>query len=435
MKKNDTMGYVVYALMLITAVLVGLLVLQPEFGSDAAKTLTMHPVVIVLVAIVIAIILTGVLIEAGHLLGAKIGKYDVSSSVALGIGFKKDKEGKKKFFFGNFDGITGETIIVPKDVKKSNPHPFIYFPLLFVLVEIIAFVVLVVIAGSNINKGDPSLFWLKVGGETGITIACMIVLYQIFPFALDAKNDGYLLTILNSKANVEAYNEMLIADDRASKGLEPLPTPVYDDVTDFTVVVNDITLYADFAKKDYDGALAVLEKTIASKKHVSPSVYKSAEANKLAIIIKTKPLAESKKYFIALPIEIKKFMAGLTTIAAVRSYILANGLIEESVSETEAALEKAPDVLRKLPKERKAQEKAMIKEDVELVMKAHPDWDLSDYGYGEKKPALGVNGEAEEANQPVITGKTAEFVDKKEEKAPEAPKEASSEPKDEKTDK
>jgi len=422
MKKNDTMGYLVYALMLVIAVMVGLLVLQPEFRKYTTEQLGMNSIVLVLISIVVAIVITAIFIELGHLVGAKVGKYTVSSWVVLGLGFKKNKEGKNKFYAGGFDGITGETIMVPKDVKKSNPHPAIYFPLLFVLVEIIAYVVLIVIASSKVAGGDYSILWMGAASETGIAISCMILLYQIFPAALDAKNDGYLITILNSKGNVEAYNSILLATDRASKGLPPEATPVYDEVTDFTAAVNDITLYEDFAKNDLEGALAIVEKTIASKKHVSPSIYKSAEANKLAIIIKTKPLEESKKYFVAMPIELKKFLAGLSTPAAIRAYILANGLIEESISETEAAIEKSHEVLRKLPKDRKAQEKGMIKEDVLLVIKTHPDWDLSDYGYGEKKPAPGALPTKEA--DPEATKITIE-----------ADKEAPSEKKDDKTNK
>jgi hypothetical protein len=51
----------------------------------------------------------------------------------LGIGAKRQKNGKMKFSFSDFDGLTGSTAIVPKDIKKSNPRHSIYLPLVFFL--------------------------------------------------------------------------------------------------------------------------------------------------------------------------------------------------------------------------------------------------------------------------------------------------------------
>lgn len=380
MKRNDTLGYLVYALMLAMAILVGFFVLRPDFSSSSAN-FTMNVYVLVLLSILVGVVITSLFLEVGHLLGAKIGGYEITAWICLGLGFKKKKDGKKKFFAGNYDGLTGETTVTPKDADKSNPRPMIYMGLLFLFVEIVAAVCLLILSLASTKSGNNGLYWLKPASEVVLTVACMVLVYEYFPAPLDAKNDGYLMTILNNKVNVSAYNQMLLAEDKLARGLPAGDTPVYDEVTDFTAAVNDVTLYADLDKGDYEGALSIVEKTLACEKKVSTGVYRLAEAQKIAIILDTKPLEEAKKYFIALPVDVKKHIAALNSAPAVRAYVLANGLIEESIGETEAALNKVHDAFRKLPKEKKAVEKKLLKLAMEKVLAAHPDWDFSDYGY------------------------------------------------------
>jgi hypothetical protein len=238
-------------------------------------------------------------------------------------------------------------------------------------------------------------WWGCVWGIVILTIGSMIYLYDIFPAALDARNDGYLLTILTNSTNQEAYNQILIAEDRMAKGLPAVETPVYDSVTDFTARVNDVTLYQRLGKRDYDGALAILEKTIACKAKVSTGVYQEAVAQKTAILIATKPLAEAKEFYISLPLDEKKYIASLSTSGTVRSYVLISGLIEESINETEEALNHADTALRKAGDNKRPVEEGLLKEAVLKVLEAHKDWDLSDYGYSLTAPAKEAEKPAE----------------------------------------
>jgi hypothetical protein len=383
MKKNDVMGYVAYALMLGLACGIGFGVLRPYFNdSETYGTAPFNNIVFVLVAVVIGIVLNGIFVELGHILGCKAGHYDITSVNILGLNFKKQDNGKFKFSFAEFDGFTGETKYVPKDMKKSNPRHIIYMPLVFFLVEAVGLAVLIALGKSFGAQGTRSMYWWgSVWGIVILTIGAMIFIYDIFPAALDARNDGYLLTILTNQTNQEAYNQILVAEDRMAKGLPAGETPVYDSVTDFTARVNDVTLYQRLSKRDYEGALAILEKTIACKSKVSESVYQEAVAQKTAILIVSKPLQESKDFYIALPLESKKYIAALGSAAAVRCYVLVSGLIEESLNETQEALNRADSALKKSGDDKKPVETALLKEAVLKVLAAHKDWDLSDYGY------------------------------------------------------
>jgi hypothetical protein len=394
MKKNDAMGYVAYLLMLVIAVVVGFAIIRPIFSSSTyAGTQPMPGVLLVFLALLVGIVFNAIILELGHLVGAAIGKYEVRSCAILGVQFKKKENGKTKVGFASFDGITGETVIVPKDAKKSNPAHTIYMPMFFLLAEVVALVVFMVFCQTRVAQAEYVWEWWYVFSLVVLTVGGMIFLYDIFPAPLDSKNDGYLLTILTNPTNKEAYNQMLLAQDRLSKGLPSGDTPVYDSVTDFTSKINEITLYQKLGAKDYEGALAIIEKTLACKNKVSDGVYHKAQAQKTAIILLTKPLEESKQYFIDLPLEEKKYIASLNNAPSVRAYLLASGLVEESLSESEAALNKADSAIHRSGEYKKV-EQGLLQDAVAKVLSSHKDWDLSSYN-----AVLGIKEEEKPADE------------------------------------
>jgi hypothetical protein len=391
MKKNDVMGYVAYFLMLGIACGMGFGFIRPFVSQyDASKP--MNTFLFIGIAVVVAIILNAILIELGHLSGAKMGHYKVVSCDILGLKWTHQDNGHKKFGFGEFDGITGETRVVPLDDKKSNPRHMIYMPLLFLLIEVVLMAVLIGV-GKAFGANNPVMYWWgELLGVVILTVAGMIYIYDIFPAALDAKNDGYLLGILTNETNTQAYNQMLLAEDKMKRGEPVGNTPVYDQVTDFTARVNNVTLYQKLSQRDFDGALAILEKTIACKNKVSANVYHEAMAQKTAILLYTRPVEEAKEAWVSLPYESKKYVAGLSSIGALRACVLASGLIEGSLSETENALNKADTMLKKAGDDKKATEEALLKDAVMKVLEAHKDdkegpWNLDDYGYSLAKAA------------------------------------------------
>ncbi len=374
MKKNDTLGYLVYVIMIALAAVIGVVVVRPDFIKG---DFNLHPVVISLFSIIGSALISALFLELGHLIGAKAGKYKVVKWIVFGLGFEVKEDGKKHFVFANFDGLTGETYAIPMDNEKSNPRKMIWLGLLGLFLEIIIAVVFVVVGSVN----TKTLFWMKIVGEISLTIGVMILLYDIFPAALDSKNDGYLMMILNTKTNREAYNFMVTSNYLTSIGKEAPEIKVYDDVTDFTSAVNDVTMYKYLGEKDYPKVIEISEKTIASKKKVSAQVYANAVAQKLSAVILSKPLEEAKEYFIDMSMDDKKKISQLNSIQTVRAYILANGVIEESESETRAGLDNVQGKFRKVPKEYKDIEKKALIDAMEFVKDHHPHWDFSDYSF------------------------------------------------------
>lgn len=406
MKKNDAMGWIVYILMLAVAAAVGFGMLRPALSEYA---LPMNNILFVVICVVAGILLSAILLEVGHILGAKIGKYNILKVNILGIQFKKKKDNKFHFSFSfSFDGLTGETLMAPKDVEKSNPRHSIYLPLLFLLIEVIACAVSMAI-GIGFRSNDASWQAAYVAGLVVLVIVILVNLYNIFPAALDSKNDGYLMTILNNKTNVQAYNNLLAAQEKMLFG-EPVPeTPIYQEVTDFTNSLNQMAIYKALGDKDYEKALEINQYTIASKDHVSSKVYSTAIAQKLSLEFLTKGLEEVKDEYIDLPLDNKKFIAELSAAPSIRAYLLVSGLIDESETEAKAALERSDKAIKSSGEEKKNIEIELIKLSLKKVIEAHPDWDFSDYNLLEEKKA---NEQAEE-------NKEAEPKEEKKDNEPE----------------
>lgn len=385
MKKNDVMGYIVYALMLGGAVGVGFGVIRPILNETPEKELPMPGILLILLSVLVGAVLSAVVLELGHLLGAKIGGYKITSWNCLGLCWKRGKDDKFKFTFGGFDGLTGETKVVPNDVEKSNPRPMIFMPLVLFLIEVVLCVVLMVLGQNSTAHGMKTLY---IVGLAVLTVGLLIFVYDIFPAALDSKNDGAYILVFNNKTNVQAFNQILMAEDKMAHGEDVGETQVYESVTDFTVKLNDVALYKALQDKNYDEALRINEFTIKCKNSVNSKVYLNAVAQKMALHLYLNPFEEAKEEYIGLKLEEKKFIANLSTGPAVRAYILISGLVEESEGETKLAMDKAESAIKTSGEDKRAAEEYLMKEALKKIVAKHKDWDFSEYGdlgLGEEK--------------------------------------------------
>ena len=140
MKKEDVSGIVVYLLILAIAVVFGLTILR-EYSSQWDSVFIY--ILFIFGAILTGVIFNAVMFELAHIAGAKAGRYQILSVDILGLLWYKDGD-KSKFKFSGYDGLTGETRILPKkDAKKEpNPTPYLMFGTLFYVIEIIVAVVL-----------------------------------------------------------------------------------------------------------------------------------------------------------------------------------------------------------------------------------------------------------------------------------------------------
>ena len=148
MKKEDITGLIVYLIIIAFAIVFGLTVLQ---AHNSESTLSgIFYVLYIIGAVVVGALFNAILFELAHIVGAKIGKYEILSVNILGLCFYKDS-GKRKVRFASFDGLTGETKIVPKEgmVEKANPYPYLFLGSIFFVVEAV-----IVMVDANIQRED-----------------------------------------------------------------------------------------------------------------------------------------------------------------------------------------------------------------------------------------------------------------------------------------
>lgn len=394
MKKSDINALIVYVIMLAIAVVTGLVFIRPTFTEYAASIPLDNGFLFILLSVLGSIVFNASIIELGHVIGAKIGGYEIYSICVLWFSLKKRK-GKMRFRIANFDGLTGETKVSPKDVSKSNPKPAIYIPMVFLLIEVIIMIAIISVA-TVFQDANNTWPWWKAFATVFLAAAFMIYIYQIFPAQLDNKNDGYLFGILTNQTNKEAYNNMLLSEYKMALGEEVGDVPVYDKVTDYTSRINDLTLYKKLDNLEYPAALEIIDKTIACENDVSDRVFFTAVANKVSLMVLNGQCDEAREFWLSQKSDAKKAIFSGFNAPAVRAYMLISAILDGSETETKRALEMAEGSIRATATNKKAVEEKLINISFDKVVAAHADWDLSEY---QDDPAEGEKEEAEEAEE------------------------------------
>ena len=246
MKKEDIASIIIYLIMIAAAVIVGLTVVQNVFQTHYNINRYLVSYAFAIIVIIVGLILNIVGLEVSHVIGAKIGHYTVISFNVLGFCWAK-KEGQWKFGFRDFDGLTGETKVAPKD-EKSKLGPYIWFPVLMYFLELVSCIVIYTLAeDKNLNPQSP-LHWMAVAGILFIIISSMLALYNLAPLKLDSMTDGYRLMLISKKDNVEALNELMRIEALEMEGKEATDIKIFTDITEFTASINLISVYQELEK-------------------------------------------------------------------------------------------------------------------------------------------------------------------------------------------
>ena len=340
MTKEDVFSLIIYIGMLGIALAVGFLVVMPAFNNGFLFDDSGARIGFLLGAIIVAILFNAILLEGGHLIGSKLGGYTILSFNLLGFCYYKEKmdDGsyKAKFKFPkSFDGLTGETQIYPNK-EKANPMFYVFAPLVLFLLEIVAMYISIIMIPDTVNGIANDLNWIKYGLIIFATIGCMFILYNYFPTRLDSLTDGYKLTLLTKKINVEAYNEYLTILGLGLVEDETKEIKTFDELTDFTADVNMLSVYQAMIFDKYDYANTLLEQMILNGKLSKYTVFE-AKIEKAFIYFLTENNEEMlKKYFNeTFNSEERKYIKKVNCLQTLRLYLLFEGLIEQSKSEIE----------------------------------------------------------------------------------------------------
>ena len=376
MKKEDVTGLIVYLIIIVLAIVFGITVLQRHQSESMFSGI--YYVLYIVVTVLIGVIFNGLLFEVAHIIGAKIGGYLIISVNVLGFCFYKD-DNKTKFRFASFDGLSGETRIVPKEemVEKANPYPYLFFGSLFFVIEAIAVMIF-----FSLFRGSSDRFLTDVayGLLTIGAIGLVILIYNILPMKIDSITDGYRLTMVSNPKNKAAFNELLRVEYEIAQGHDDIEVKVFDEITNFTADLNLNRVYALLDKKEYKKAEEILDKIIAAKEEISAKVYIRARAQKIYINLYTKNLEDARAYYDKeVPVSERREISNDISMASIRAYLLMSGLLDKSRSECIIALNNVYRAFKHTPKNRQKIEVTLFNEALEKVVEAHPDWELEDY--------------------------------------------------------
>ena len=368
MRKEEVASLVVYLLMIALAIILGLSLVTN--AMSVCRPANFNSFGFILLVIFIGLIFNILMLETLHVIGAKLGGYKITSFNVLGFCFEK-REGKWKFKFKDFDGLTGETKIVPAK-EKLNMKPFVWLPLFGYAAELAGGIVLY---SHMMNDSSSNVRWLGVCGILFVIISSMLALYNLCPIKLDTTTDGYRLVLMAKPANVVAYNELLKAEDLANNGQEVPELRVFEEITEFTASINLFNVYRHLENNELDEAEKIIDMMLADPKKIEPYTYQRLISQKLYITILTKDMEEGRKVYDELADDkIRRFIANDLSMESIRAYLLISGILEKSQAEVKYAISRKPKAIKRTIKQRITVEEKLYEIALNKVYEAHPKW-------------------------------------------------------------
>ena len=338
MKKEDVISTLVYLVMLVIVVIVGYFIISANseailsgLGNNSSAIYGF-----VIISLIIGVLINVIFVEVGHALGAKIGGYNILSFNVFGLCFYKvlvNDKLKTKFGFKSFDGLAGETKILPSSKKeKHNPVAYIIFPFVLILLEFLALYL-----SFMFISDDSNLAFIKYAIVLIATVGGLFILYDYIPFKLDAATDGYRYTLLVKKINVEAYNTRLEIEGNILLNKDNKNYKVFDEITDYTADVNFLSIYNYLENYDYESSFELINKIINTTSKVSNETILKAKMWYLYLLLKEDKLDEAQKYFEEFDDSATNYLKKNNSLLTLRTYNLylikvekAESLIEET---------------------------------------------------------------------------------------------------------
>ena len=382
MKKENFFGIIMYLFVFAFAVVYGLTVLQTHFQHSSMNQVWQYAIYIIL-CIIGGVLSSAVLFELGHYVGAKVGGYKVVKFTILYFSIVHEND-KRHFAFRRFDGLTGETLIVPNYEKKEtpNPYPYLTYGPIFNIAWVVGMFVIFFYfyKGSNFD-GDIAYAALTVG-----LISAILVIYDIVPIKTDTTTNGFLIHYLRKTKDVKAFNDLLESKNGVSDlSSEDDKKSVNKKVVAPTVNINTVegkivSLYPLIDDKKYDEANKIIAELYSRKNELTSRQYVEVQEHDIYIKIMTTEYDEMAKiYDEEITLSTKRDISSDHTIIGIRTYILMAGLFDKSRSECALALSKVAKAYKNTLPSRKHPELVLFNDALEKVCQAHPKWELEIY--------------------------------------------------------
>lgn len=368
MKKSDISSLVVYAIMLVVLFCTFFFgvrdVLAKSFEGFASVGVS-------LLTIVLSFIVGSILLEIGHVLGAKAGKYKIVLFNMFFFTFYKVGN-KTKFKLSGPDGLFSETKVAPKYNENgeviSKPKAMLWLGNLFLAIVIIAAAIMYV----NFQGKDNTISSLSL--LTAVSFGCLLF-YNFLPIELDNKTDGAQLKIVSKSANVAAFNEALRVQACEITGEEPGDVKLFDEITNYTANINMVSAYKFLAEENYSEALKIVNHILDAENNISERLRLEMVAQKLYILLYAQQIEKAKKYYEDVSPEDKRFISNANGLVFIRTYILISAILDPAESEVQYATSKADKAYKKVEALKKETEGKLYKNAVRRVKELHPNWE------------------------------------------------------------
>ncbi len=362
-----------YLLVFAIAIIYGFTILQSHFNDSAFNEVWKYALYI-LVSVFSGVIVVSLLQEFGHVLGAKVGGYKVTSVNFLYFNFYVNEEGKRKFRFKSFDGLTGETKITPNYEKKAQPNPYPYllygtiFNLAFVVISVFLFFTYFKIKGIY---SDMAYYFLTMG-----IITTMSVIYNIIPTKLDSLTDGYRLTKI--KRDVDAFNALLESENggapQSENGEEQVKKPAKFIPE---IALNDLTHL--IVEKRYEEFFTMYERIKEHEEHLSDKDLLELNAQYVYVSLLTKEGVDIAKFYDEeVSFHLRRDFSNSNNFSVIRTYIYIAGVMDGSLSEVLLSCKRVVKAYKAVNNTRKHDEAVLYNETLDLVKAAHPKWEEID---------------------------------------------------------
>ena len=364
MRREEIRSLIVYALLIIAALVVGLTVVRPAM-VDAPTS--MGQIWFLIIVVIVAYLFNAIGLELLHVIGAKMGCYKVTSVNILWLCFYND--GKAwKVGFKDFNGICGETKIAPKK-QKLNPNLLSWLPLFGFAAELAGCIVV-----NNLVK-ETAVAWLAPAALIFLLISSLIAFYNFIPLKLESFTDGYRIRLFTKPVNIEAYNQMLVIQDKQRLGEIVEKIPVFSEITEYTAEINTMAMNECVEKEKYEEAIQILDHLIENKKVLNGNDVNRLIAQRIYLAVLTSSVEDAKKLYDEIcPIETRRFIVNDNNLSTIRAYILIAGMLEGSESEVLFAKTKIEKAKKRALASVVSTEEKLINKSLEMVYEAHPKW-------------------------------------------------------------
>lgn len=373
MSKEDLLSLLAYGLALGVAIVLGFTLIIPTFREVEGTVLGMPQMLFMVLCILVSFLLNVILLEVSHVIGALISGYEIVYVNVLGFCIYKDSDTKKMKakFPVNFDGLTGETKVLPKS-ENAKPNMIVLVPFVVIILEALLLIVSSVILN---NSSDNSFLWVKLFMLVLTTFGAMLFIYNYFPAKIDSITDGYKMVIFSKKENVDMYNKMLILEDNIRKNSKAFNIETINENSDLSATFNCAVIQHETRNKNYIKVLELAENIINNQKVSRESLY-FAQCSKLLVLLND-DLNKAKDFYNSLEENAKKYIKSRFSLFTIKTAILYFGLIEKADSEITYQLDKVKKHLLLYSEDSKKIEVSEINEILTKIKEKEKSIDLT----------------------------------------------------------